>query len=309
MKDAPKTNLATEIGSVSLPNPVMTASGTSGQGAELANYFDLSLLGAIVVKSLHIEPWPGNPPPRLHPTPAGMINSVGLEGPGVREWLNNDLPLLEEAGARIVVSIWGRTVEEFAQAAKELAQASKSVIAVEVNASCPNLEDRKNLFAHSSEATKEVVEVSLAAERPCWAKLSPNTPDLPQIAAVAKKAGAEAVTVANTLLGMTIDLETRKPLLGAGRGGVSGPAVKPIAVRSVFDTYAENPDLPIIGVGGITKGRDVSEFMMAGAAAIQVGTATFANPRASKKILKEFSKWCKDQSLEEMNQLIGAAHE
>ncbi len=309
MKNSSTTDLTTKIGSVVLPNPVMTASGTSGQGAELSRYFDLSLLGAVVVKSLHAKPWPGNPSPRLHPTSAGMINSVGLQGPGVKEWLKSDLPLLEKAGARVVVSIWGQTVEEFAQAAELLADASDTVVAVEVNASCPNLEDRTNLFAHSAAATSEVVKASLVTGRPCWAKLSSNTPHLPEIARAAKEAGAEAVTVANTLLGMVINADTRKPILGAVRGGVSGPAIKPIAIRSVFDTYAENSEIPIIGVGGISTGQDVSEFLMAGATATQIGTATFANPRASQKILKEFSKWCNDQGLDQVNKLIGVAHD
>lgn len=308
MGHIPSTDFTTRIGSVVLPNPIMTASGTSGQGAELSKYFDLSSLGAIVVKSLHAKPWPGSPAPRLHPTSAGMINSVGLQGPGIEEWLINDLPALEKAGARVIVSIWGQTVEEFEQAAKLLAGTSDAVIAVEVNASCPNLEDRTNLFAHSAVATAEVVKASLVSERPCWAKLSSNTPDLPQIAKAAEEAGAEAVTVANTLLGMVINTDTRKPLLGAGRGGVSGPAIKPIAIRSVFDTYASNLEIPIIGVGGIAKGEDVSEFLMAGATATQIGTATFANPRAPQKILKGFSKWCKDQGLDQVNKLIGVAH-
>ncbi|MFL0778260.1 MAG: nitronate monooxygenase, partial [Prochlorococcus sp.] len=208
----------------------------------------------------------------------------------------------------VVVSIWGQTIEEFAQAAELLTDASDTVIAVEVNASCPNVEDRTNLFAHSAVATSEVVKASLVSGRPCWAKLSSNTPYLPEIARAAKEAGAEAVTVANTLLGMAINTDTRKPVLGAVRGGVSGPAIKPIALRSVFDTYAENPELPIIGVGGISTGKDVSEFLMAGATAIQIGTATFANPRAPQKILKGFSKWCKDQGLDQVNKLIGVAH-
>ncbi len=308
MKNSSNTDFTTKIGSVVLPNPVMTASGTSGQGAELSRYFDLSSLGAVVVKSLHVKPWSGNPSPRLHPTSAGMINSVGLQGPGVKEWLKTDLPLLEKTGARVVVSIWGQTIEEFAQAAELLTDASDTVIAVEVNASCPNVEDRTNLFAHSAAATSEVVKASLVSGRPCWAKLSSNTPYLPEIARAAKEAGAEAVTVANTLLGMAINADTRKPVLGAVRGGVSGPAIKPIALRSVFDTYAENPELPIIGVGGISTGKDVSEFLMAGATAIQIGTATFANPRAPQKILKGFSKWCKDQGLDQVNKLIGVAH-
>ena len=185
---ARRTDLPTSIGSVRLPNPIMTASGTSGHGAELADHFDLADLGAVVVKSLHPDPWDGNPSPRVHATPAGMINSVGLQGPGVSAWLEEDLPALVASGARVVASIWGRTVDEFARAASLLADAPSQVVAVEVNASCPNLEDRRRLFAHSATATAEVVEATAAANRPRWAKLSPNTYDLPEVAGAAAAA-------------------------------------------------------------------------------------------------------------------------
>jgi dihydroorotate dehydrogenase (NAD+) catalytic subunit len=304
----PAVDLATAIGSVRLPNPVCTASGTSGHGIELARHLDLSELGAVVVKSLHADPWPGNPAPRVHATPAGMINSVGLQGPGVAAWLEHDLPDLLATGARVVASIWGRTVEEFARAAELLADAPAGVVAVEVNASCPNLEDRRNLFAHSVSATAEVVDAASAAGRPRWAKLSPNTPDLPEVAAAAAAAGAEAVTVANTLLGMVIDVEARRPLLGAGRGGLSGPAIRPVAVRAVFDTHEAHPTLPIIGVGGIAAAEDVVQFLLAGASAVQVGTATFADPAAPAKVLEDLGRWCDRHGVRSVSELVGAAH-
>ena len=303
-------NLATRLGSVELPNPVMTASGTAGQSTELARHLDLASLGAVVTKSLHVNPWAGNPAPRVHATASGMINSVGLQGPGVQAWLDQELPALEAIGARVVASIWGRTVEEFTQAAQALASAPPSVVAVEVNASCPNLEDRTNLFAHSTEATSAVVAAAVVATgRPCWAKLSPNTPLLPDVADAAAQAGAQAVTVANTLLGMAIDPETRRPRLGAGRGGLSGPAIRPIAVRAVYDTFAAHPDLPIISVGGIATGEDAVEFLLAGASAVQVGTATFANPRATQNVLNELTKWCTAHNVNHLSELIGAAHD
>lgn len=306
---SPDVDLTTRLGSLVLPNPVMTASGTAGHGHELADHLDPALLGAVVVKSLHAEPWDGNPAPRVHATPAGMLNSVGLQGPGVEAWLEQDLPDLLATGARVVASIWGRTVEEFARAAELLADAPKEVVAVEVNASCPNLEDRRALFAHSTTATAEVVAAAAAAGRPLWAKLSPNTPDLPDVAAAAVAAGAEAVTVANTVLGMVIDTEARRPLLGAGRGGLSGPAIRPVAVRAVFDTHEALPDVPIIGVGGVASAVDAVEFLMAGASAFQVGTATFADPAAPALILRDLGRWCDNHGVAHLGELIGAAHD
>ncbi len=301
-------DLTTRLGSLVLPNPVMTASGTAGHGHELADHLDPALLGAVVVKSLHAEPWDGNPAPRVHATPSGMLNSVGLQGPGVEAWLEHDLPDLVATGARVVASIWGRTVDEFARAADLLAGMPPEVVAVEVNASCPNLEDRRALFAHSTTATAEVVEAAAAAGRPLWAKLSPNTPDLPDVAAAAVAAGAEAVTVANTVLGMVIDTEARRPLLGAGRGGLSGPAIRPVAVRAVFDTREALPAVPIIGVGGVASAVDVVEFLLAGASAVQVGTATFADPAAPAVILRDLGRWCDDHGVSHLGELIGAAH-
>ncbi len=306
--DGVKADLSTRVASVNLPNPVMTASGTAGHGTELATHLDLSSLGAVVVKSLHAEPWAGNPAPRIHATPSGMINSVGLQGPGLAAWLEQDLPALEATKARVVVSIWGRTVDEFAAAASMLATAPSCVVAVEVNASCPNLEDRRALFAHSATATSEVVDAARAARRPLWAKLSPNTPDLPEVAAAAAAAGAEAVTVANTVLGMVIDTETRHPVLGAGRGGLSGPAIRPVAVRAVFDTHEAHPDLPIVGVGGISSGDDAVQFLLAGATAVQVGTATFADPAAPARILADLGRWCDHHGVATVTDLVGGAH-
>ncbi len=304
----PSVDLSTGVGSVALPNPVMTASGTAGHGTELAAHLDLATLGAVVVKSLHAGPWPGNPAPRVHATPAGMINSVGLQGPGLDAWMAGDLPALAAAGARVVASIWGRTVEEYARAATLLADAPGTVVAVEVNASCPNLEDRSQLFAHSPEATAAVVEASRAAARPLWAKLSPNTPDIVDVAAAAAGAGAEAVTVANTLLGMVIDVEARRPLLGAGRGGLSGPAIRPVAVRAVFDVHEAHPDLPIVGVGGIAAAVDAVQFLLAGASAVQVGTASFADPAAPARILSDLGRWCDNHGVSEVTELVGGAH-
>jgi dihydroorotate dehydrogenase (NAD+) catalytic subunit len=302
-------DLSTTVGSVSLRAPVMTASGTAGHGAEFANYLDPASLGAVVVKSMKAEEWAGNPAPRVHPTAAGMINSVGLQGKGVAHWLEHDLPPLLATGATVVASIWGSSVDDYAQAAAALAAAPDGVVAVEVNVSCPNLEDRGSMFAHSAASTAAVIEVSKSAGLPMWAKLSPNAADLPEIAIAAHAAGAEAVVLTNTLLGMVIDVETRRPVLGAKKGGLSGAGMHPVAVRAVYDVREAAPDLPIVGVGGVSSGVDVVEFMLAGASAVEVGTATFADPRAPRRILAEFGQWCDRHGVSTVPELIGGAHE
>jgi dihydroorotate dehydrogenase (NAD+) catalytic subunit len=269
-----------------LKNPVMTASGTAGYGTELAASFDLAELGAVVVKSLAAFEWPGNPAPRLHPTAAGMLNSVGLQGPGLPRWLADDLPGLLGTGATVVVSIWGRTVEEYRTAAELLAAAPGSVVAVEINLSCPNLHGSA-IFAHDPLLSAEVVSaVAAAAGRPVWAKLSPNTDRVVEVAGAAREAGAEAVTCVNTLLGLAYDPDTHEPALGGGTGGLSGPAIHPVAVRIVRDVASSHPGFPVIGVGGIATAWDATEFLLAGAVAVQVGTATFHDPRAPVRILR-----------------------
>jgi dihydroorotate dehydrogenase (NAD+) catalytic subunit len=300
-------DLAVRVGSVRLPNPIMTASGTAGHGAELAAYADLAALGAVVVKSLHAEPWPGNPPLRVHETAAGMINSVGLQGPGVEAWLAHDLPALAATGARVVASIWGRTVDEYRRAADLLAAAPDGVVAVEVNLSCPNTEAGRDLFAHSADDTRAAIEATAGCGRPRWAKLSPNVGHLAEIAAAAHAAGAEAVTLVNTVMGLAIDPETRRFRLGSGDrgGGLSGPAIHPIAVRAVFDVHRVLPDLPIVGVGGVASGADAAELLLAGASAVQVGTATFADPRAPHHVLGELQGWAVRQGVARMDEVIG----
>ena len=311
-RDSQRLELDTAIGSVRLPNPVMTASGTVGHGAELARYLDYSELGAVVVKSLAPYEWPGNPPPRVHPVSAGMINSVGLQGPGLPRWLAEELPVLTAAGARVVVSIWGRTLDDYAAAADLLAaadsQAMEAMVAVEVNVSCPNLEDRGRMFSHSAAMTEAAMAATATCGLPRWAKLS-ATGDLIDIAGAAVEGGAGALTLINTLLGMVIDVEARQPLLGGGGGGVSGRAMGPVAVRAVYDVYAALPDVPIIGVGGIASGADAVEMILAGASAVQVGTATFADPRAPANVLRELARWCTARGVSRVDELIGAAHE
>lgn len=302
-------DLSTRVGSVVLPNPVMTASGTAGHGAELSRYVDLSALGAVVVKSLSAAPHAGNPSPRLHETPGGMLNSVGLQGPGVEAWLEHHLPPLVACGARVVASIWGFTVEDYSKAATMLAGAPPEVVAVEVNLSCPNLEDRRNVFAHSTSATSDAMAATTACGRPRWAKLSPNVTDVTEIAAAAVASGADALTLVNTVMGMAIDPDTRRSRLGAGGGGLSGPAIHPVAVRAVWECRAAFPDVAIVGVGGVAGGEAAVELMLAGANAVQVGTATFADPRAAERVLRELTAWCRRHDVARAVDLIGAAHE
>ncbi len=305
---AERVDLSTRVGSVALRSVLCTASGTSGHGAELAPYVNLAALGAVVVKSLSADAWPGNPAPRVHEATAGMVNSVGLQGPGIAVWIDRELPPLLATGARVVVSIWGRTVDEFARAAQLLADAPPEVIAVEVNVSCPNLEDRKRMFAHSPSATQEVLAATASCGRPRWAKLSPNVHDIAEIADAARLGGAEAVTLTNTLLAMAIDPETRRPRLGAGRGGLSGPAIKPVALRAVYDCRAALPDLPIVGVGGVASATDVIEYLLAGAQAVQVGTATFAEPHVLDRIRIDLVRWCVQHQVRDLRELSGGAH-
>ena len=234
----------------------MTASGTAGYGTELAAYMDLAELGAVVVKSLAAYEWAGNPAPRLHPTAQGMLNAVGLQGPGIPYWLDHVLPDLLRTGATVVASIWGRSVDDYAAAADLLAAAPPEVVAVEVNLSCPNLEGRNAIFAHDAELSARVIAATAGCGRPRWAKLSANTDRIVDVAGAVAAAGAEAVTCINTLLGLAYDPATRQPVLGAGGGGLSGPAIHPVAVRAVHDVHAAHPDLPIVGVGGVASGWD-----------------------------------------------------
>jgi len=299
----------------------MTAAGTSGHGAELGDYFELSDLGAIVVKSLSVKPWPGNRPPRVCPVPGGMLNSVGLQGPGIAAWLEKDLPQLLRCRARVVVSVWGRRLDEFAAAASLLASeagprgtaatpavASAGVVAIEVNVSCPNLEDRSRMFAHSPEATAAAVRAVSQSGLPVWAKLSPNTDALIEVAGAALDAGAEAVTLVNTLIGLAIDVDRRRPTLGAGGGGLSGAALHSVALRAVYDCRTAYPDAAIVGVGGIADGEGALRMLMAGANAVQVGTATLADPRAPRRVLDELSSLL-ERDGGSVAEIVGAALE
>lgn len=284
------------VGSVELSNPVMAASGTAGYGTELAGFFDLSSLGAVVVKSLSAEPWEGNPAPRVWGVPGGMLNAVGLQNPGVSYWAEHYLADLAASGAAVVVSLWGRSVEGYRQVAETLAevdaQLGRCVVAVEANISCPNVEARNSIFAHTAQGAAEATSAVVAGLRgrwPVWAKLSPNVTDLVAIADSVLEAGAESLTLVNTLMGLALDT-SGKPRLGKGGGGLSGPAIHPIAVRAVSDCRGAFPDVGIVGVGGITNLASAQEMLRAGANAIQIGTASFVDPRVTHKIAKKLAR-------------------
>jgi dihydroorotate dehydrogenase (NAD+) catalytic subunit len=266
---------------------------------------DLASLGAVVTKSLAAYEWAGNPAPRLHPAGIGMVNAVGLQGPGIEHWLGDELPRLLDTGARVVASIWGRSVDDYRRAAELLAHAPAGVVAVEVNLSCPNLEGRRGIFAHDAALSAEVIAATAGCGRPRWAKLSPNTDRVVEVAASVRDAGAEAVTLVNTLLGMAIDQKSLSPALGAGGGGLSGQGIHPVAVRVVHDVHAELPDLAIVGVGGVSTGWDAAELMVVGASAVQVGTATFAEPRAAERISAELIVWASRRGIARIADVTG----
>ena len=313
-KSSGVSNSVTRVGSVELKSPMMNASGTAGHGTELHRYVDLSSLGAFVVKSLAPFEWAGNASPRLSPTAGGMLNAVGLQGPGIDYWIAHDLPKLLDVGANIVVSIWGFGVDDYAHAAHMLRPVAQHLSALEINLSCPNTKAatdsaaRHAIFAHEPQLVEEIVRASQIEGVPAWAKLSPNTHLVIEGARAAQRGGAQAVTLINTALGMSMNPTTGLPSLGNGGGGLSGRSVHPIAVRAIYEVAANVPDLPIVGAGGVTSGWEAIELMLAGASAVQVGTASFAEPRAMSRIQREMSSWAKRHGVNDWSKIVGLAH-
>lgn len=299
-------DLSIEIAGMELKNPVMVASGTFGYGREYAEFFDLSRLGAVMVKGVSSEPWTGNPVPRIVETPSGMLNAIGLQNPGVDYFLEVDLPWLRGFDTRIIVNIIGRSVEEYADVAARLSAAG-GIDALEINISCPNIKEGGIQFGSDPRAAARVVEaVKRATHLPVIPKLSPNVTDIAQMARAVEDAGADAISLVNTFLGMAIDIRRRKPVLANVFGGLSGPAIRPLAVRMVWQVY-EAVRVPLIGMGGIMDGADAAEFVLAGARAVAVGTANFIRPTAALDVLAGLERYVEETGLS-YAELIGAAH-
>lgn len=303
---AAEVDLGVDLGALRLRNPVITASGCFASGREMARFFALSTLGAVVTKSVTLEPRAGLPPPRMAETASGMLNAIGLQNPGVDAWLAKDLPWLAAQDVPVIASIAGKTVDEYGRLARRLA-GNPDISAVEVNISCPNVEDRGIVFACRSEATTTAIEaVTSVIDVPVFAKLTPDVTDIAAIARAAVAAGATGVSLINTLLGMAIDTETRRPKLAAGTGGLSGPAIKPVAIRAVHQVHEALGPVPIIGMGGACSAQDVIEFVLAGASAVAIGTATFADPLAIPEIVDGVAGWLRHHDESDITGLRGA---
>ncbi len=299
-------DLSVDLGPLRLRNPVVTASGCFASGREMARFFDLATLGAIVTKSVTLEPRAGLPPPRMAETASGMLNAIGLQNPGVDAWIARDLPWLAAQDVPVIASIAGQTVDEYRLLAKRLDNVA-GISALEVNISCPNVEDRGVVFACRAGATAAAISaVTSTTDLPVFAKLTPDVTDIAGIAAAALEAGATGVSVINTLLGMAIDVETRRPKLAAGTGGLSGPAIRPVAVRAVHQVWQALGPVPIIGIGGARTAQDVVELIMAGAGAVAIGTATFADPLAIPQAVDGLRRWLEDHDERGVADLCGA---
>jgi dihydroorotate dehydrogenase (NAD+) catalytic subunit len=301
-------DLSVQLGPLELNNPVLVASGTFGAGREGSHFLDLHKLGGIIVKSMTAAPWRGKPTPRMCETPSGMLNAIGIQNKGVDHFITEDLPWLIKRRAAVVASIAGNTVEEFVRVADKLRTGGRGIVAVEVNISCPNLEDKNNMFSHSVKATSEVVaEVRKSLSRvPVFPKLSPNVTSLVDIAGAAIDAGADGLSLVNTVFGMAIDVETRRPKLAGVVGGLSGPAIHPVAVRAVHEVHRAFPTVPIIGQGGVASATDAVQLILAGASAVAVGTANFVNPRASLDVLSGIASYMERHQVAGVADLIGA---
>ena len=301
-----RPDLRVNVGGLCLQNPIIAASGTCGYGEELHPFVDLNRLGAVVVKGLSLTPRPGNPAPRLIETTAGMLNSVGLQNIGIETFIQDKLPQLRDYRTHVVVNFFGDSPEEYAAVAARASEA-EGVAALEANISCPNVRHGGMLFSSDARLTAEVVQKTRRATRlPVWVKLSPNVSDIAEIARAAEEAGADAISLINTVLGMAIDLETRRAELPLGFGGLSGPAIKPLALAMVYKA-AGAVDVPVVGMGGISNAQDALEFIMAGATAVQVGTANFTNPRACVEIAKGIREYMDREAVDTVSRIVGVA--
>jgi dihydroorotate dehydrogenase (NAD+) catalytic subunit len=303
-------DLSTTLGNAWFPSPLFTASGCASSGKELAQFIDLREIGAVVTKSVMSKPRHGRATPRMAETPSGMINSIGLQGPGIDQFLAHDLPWLVSQKARVIVSIAGETVEEYATLARKV-RSAPGISALEVNISCPNVENRGLVFACDPDASRRVIDgvrKTLGGELPIIAKLSPDVTDLVSIARGVVDAGADGLALINTVLSMVINLDTMRPHLGGKTGGLSGPAIRPIAVRAIYQVHEAMPAIPILGMGGVASGRDALELILAGAKGVSVGTASFGDPAAIITIQNELKDLLKARGFTSVAQAVGYAH-
>ena len=303
-------DFSTKIGSKRFSNPIFTASGCASSGQELSQFFPLTELGAVVTKSIMTKARTGRATPRMAETPSGMLNSIGLQGPGIDTFLENDIPWLIENNAKIVVSIAGESVEEYGVLARRL-RAVSGISAVEVNISCPNVENRGQVFSchpDTSTAVIESVRRNIGGELPIIAKLSPDVTDIVAIAKAVIDAGVDGLALINTLLGMVIDTNSMKPKLAGKTGGLSGPAIRPVAVRAIYQVHQAFPNIPIVGMGGVATGRDAFELVLAGASAVSIGTASFGNPTAALQVKNELADLLTQKGFKDFRDAIGFAH-
>ncbi len=296
-------NLSVDIGGLKINNPITTASGTYGFGREYENYMDISKLGAIMVKGLTLRPRKGNKTPRVVETASGMLNSVGLENPGVEYFVENELPYLKKKGVTVIANISGNSIEEYCEMSRILDKTSCD--AIEMNISCPNVKQGGVAFGTDKDVVLKITKkVRKYLTKPLIVKLSPNVTDIKEIAVSAEKGGADGISLINTLLGMAVDIKTRRPILRNNVGGLSGPAVKPVAIRMVWQVKSA-VNIPIIGMGGISSVEDIIEFLLVGASAVSIGTANFINPKISLELLEELEKYLIENDIRDVNELVG----
>jgi len=301
-------DLSVDLNGLELSNPVITASGTCGYGLELTDFIDLGRLGGVSVKGISLRPHEGNPPPRIVETAAGMLNAIGLQNVGAEAFAAEKLPRLRELEATVIVNVWGNEIDDFVAVVERL-DGEDGIAAYELNVSCPNISREWVEFGINPELTRELVgRVREATGRHLMVKLSPSAADIAAVGRAAEDGGADSLSAINTILGLEIDLERRRPALWKGTGGLSGPAIRPVALRCVWQLY-QAVSIPVVGIGGILALEDALKFFYAGAAAVQVGTASFVDPTTSIRLIDDLERWCAKQGVERLSDLVGIAHE